>query len=173
MPARRLAAAILSLALAACPAGPATARHDFGSLAITVPASWKVEVFREAARLGVPVPGGKPVVSGVRFTGPGGEFLSIHDESFGLSGVQGADARWTLTPGLEGGVAAVEVSPPCRRDEAVPEGAPACLAGDGKLEALAHLRVGDGWELWFGHLRRERAQDLAPFVDILRTFQVR
>lgn len=173
MSARCFAVALLSLALAACPAAPAAVRHDFGSFAITVPASWKAEVFREAARLGVPVPGGRPVVSGVRFTGPGGEFLSIHDESFGLSGVQDADAWWTLAPGPEGGVAAVEVSPPCRRDETVPEGAPSCLAGDGKLEALAHLRVGGGWELRFGQLRRERAEDLAPFADILRTLRAR
>lgn len=148
-------------------------RHDFGTFSIAVPASWKVEVFRESVRLGEPMPGGKPVVSGVRFTGPEGEFLSIHDQSFGLSGAHDADAWWSLAPGPEGGVAAVETSTPCGKGEAMPEGAPACLVGDGKLEATARLHAGAGWEFRFCNLRRERAEDLAPFSEIFRTFRAR
>ena len=151
---------------------PSMMRHDFDSFSISVPAAWSVKVWKQDSTPNGPTPSGRAQVSDVRFEGPDGEFLTVHDEDFDLSGRYEADARWKLAalPGAH--VEVLEDGGLCVRPPDWSPGHP-CTAGDGRLDALAHLQAGPGFEITFGNTKRERAEDLKPFKAILATFRAK
>jgi hypothetical protein len=158
--------------LSACTQGrsPGLKRHQFDAFSISVPATWTVKTWTSSSTPNGPTPTGQPMVSDVHFDGPDGEYLAVHDEDFDVSGDHEADSRWTLVPRPDGTLEVTAVGDLCLKGPDWTPGHP-CTAGDGRLDALAHLAFGHGFEFKFGNTRRERAEDLKPFKAILGTFK--
>ena len=170
---RSCLAALAALALimcSGCSQAPATKRHVFDSFEISVPANWTVRTWTQATSPAGPTPTGRPMVSDARFEGPDGEFLSVHDQDFDVSGNWDVDSVWEVKSAPDGRLQVIAEAGLCSKD-ARAEGQFHCTVGDGQLVAFAELRFKHGFEFHFGNTKRERAEDLKPFAAILTSFK--
>lgn len=151
-------------------------RRELSRFSVAVPTQWTPTVYGEnELHRGLYGFRGE----GAAFLGPQGEYLDVIVDL--ETETPGSDVFWKSKVSAAG---ALEVDadetlcrPPEPRPSASPEASelvmpPPCLAGDGRLDALtivsspAHTYV-----IGFGNEKRERAEDLRIFKDILRTFR--
>lgn len=163
-------AAVTLVLCGGCSQEPATTRHELRTFSISVPTTWTRADHRPDGPEGAGRLGGE----GVRFEGPGGEYVDVAIDA-GM-GISSADTWLKAKLGSNGEVITVgenklcEKTPPDPNYPYIPE----CTRGDGRLDVWLFFEArGHGYVIMMGNSKRETPEGLAIARKIVEAMKLK